>query len=105
MSDTAAATTKPVIENKSFTDILKALVGKVVTIVNAESYENAPMGHQIRAGFYKGKVAGLGHDYLIIVTEFSPKGTGDGKEPVKQFVPLSAIKRLSLMKSEMLLHL
>ena len=101
----ASAAAKPVVENKSFSEVLRALVGKVVTIVNAESYENAPMGHQLRAGFYKAKVAGLGNDYLILITEFSQKSSGEGKEPVKQFVPLTQVKRISLMKSEMLLHI
>ena len=43
-----AATT----EDRSFYDLLKSLMGQIVTIVNPESYEDAPVGHQIRAGFY-----------------------------------------------------
>ncbi len=95
-------------EDKSFGDVLRALVGKPVTVVNPESYEDAPVGHQIRVGFYKAKVAGLGRDYLILHTSFASIGrTGKTlkEEPVKQFIPIERIKRLSLMEKECVLHL
>lgn len=104
MSETA--TTPTVTEDKTFADVLRALVGKVVTIVNTESYEHAPVGFQIRSGFYRGKVSGLGRDYLILMTEFAQKKKNEeGAAPVKQFVPLAMVKRISLMKGECLLHL
>ena len=101
-SATSKATAKPNMENQTFQEVLKALLGKVVTVVNPESYEQAPMGFQVRTGFYRGKVAGLGKDFLIIMTEFNAKGDA---EPVKQYIPLSRIKRISLMKSDRILHL
>ncbi len=107
MSDTAAAAaTKPITEDKSFHDVLRALVGKIVTTVNPESYEHAPVGFQIRSGFYRAKVVGVGRDYLILMTEFptNPRDKETG-EPVKQFIPLGNIKRISVMKGEVLLHL
>jgi len=91
------------VEDKTFQEVLKGLVGQTVTIVNPESYESAPVGYKLTTGFYKGKVTALGNDYLVVVTEFErKKGT---KEPVKQFVPLNNIKRVSILKSERILHL
>jgi len=108
MSDTAAAGAAPktITEDKSFQDVLRALVGKIVTTVNPESYEHAPVGFQIRSGFYRAKVVGLGKDYLILMTEFptNPREKESGA-PVKQYIPLGNIKRISIMKGEVLVHL
>ena len=81
------------------------VLGKVVTIVNTESYEDAPVGHQIRAGFYRAKLTGSGKDYLIVRTEYHHKGKETNKEPVQQYIPFEKIKRISIMKSERLIHL
>lgn len=94
---------QPTTDDKSFSDYLRALVGKVVTVVNPESYEDAPVGHQIRAGFYRAKVTGMGSDFLKLATEYVHKSKE--KEPVKQFIPLDKIKRISMMKEERILHL
>lgn len=102
---TAKAATAPVIEDKTFVDVLKSLLGKTVTIVNPESYEDAPVGHQIRAGYYRAKPMGLGKDYLIVIAEYVHSGRESGKEPVKQYIPFERIKRISLMKSERLIHI
>ena len=63
---------------------MNSLIGQIVTIVNPESYEDAPVGHQIRAGFYRAKPIGLGDDYLVLATELVHKGVEVGKEPVRQ---------------------
>ncbi len=90
----------------SFHDMLVDLVGKVVTVVNPESYEDTAMGHTLTTAFGRGKVLNVGEDYLTIVTEFTHKrGGAKGKEPVKQYIPFSRIKRVSLMKGERLLHI
>lgn len=101
----AKSASQPIIEDKSFRDLLQTLVGKVVTVVNPESYEDAPVGHQIRAGFYRAKPVGMGRDYLIVVTEYLHKGKEASKEPVRQYIPIDKIKRISVMKSERLIHL
>ena len=106
MSDTVPQKTvqpAPKIEDRDFTELLKSLVGKTVTMVNPESFEPAPVGHQLRAGFYRAKITGMGRDYLIVATEMSKKG-GE-TEPVRQYIPLKRIQRVSLMKSERLIHL
>ncbi len=92
-------------ESKSFADVVKSLVGSVVTIVNPESYEGAPVGYALRTGFYKAKAASMGDDFIVVVTEFTPAGRKVEKVPVKQYIPLNRIKRLSMTKSERILHL
>lgn len=104
-TQTAAKAAVPVTEDRSFIDLLKTLVGKPVTVVNPESYEDAPVGHQIRAGYYRAKPIGLGQDYLILMAEYVHAGRETSKEPVKQFIPFAKIKRISLMKSERLIHI
>ena len=95
----------PNVENKSYVDIIRGLVGNLVTVVNPESYEGAPVGYALRTGFYKAKVTAAGEDYLVLVTEFTPSGRKVEKEPVKQYVPLRRVKRVSMTKSERILHL
>ena len=80
-------------------------MGQVVTIVNPESYEDAPVGHQIRAGFYRAKLIGLGNDYVILATELVHQGKESAKEPVRQYIPLDKVKRISVLKGEKLLHI
>ena len=46
------------------------------------------------------------HDYLIVITEFSHgAGKKAQKEPVKQYIPINRIKRISLMRTERLIHI
>ena len=42
---------------------------------------------------------------MIVVTEYKHSGKKATKEPVKQYIPLHRIKRLSVMASEILLHI
>jgi hypothetical protein len=93
----------PAVEDKHFIDILRALVGKTITVVNPESYEAAPVGYKLTTGFYRGKLTGIGHDYLIMMTEFERKK--GSPEPVRQYIPIDHIKRISLLKTERVLHL
>ena len=93
------------VEHRTFREILKAMVGHVVTVVNPESYEAAPLGYQIKAACYKAKVTGITDDYLILLGEFTPAGKGAKKEPVKSFVPLAMVKRVSIMKTDRLIHI
>lgn len=97
--------TAPPARLETFQDVLRGLVGKVVTCVNPESYEDAPVGHQLTTGFYKAKVLAVERDYFTLATEYKHRGTSAEKEPVKQFIPIGRIKRISLMKSERIIHL
>jgi hypothetical protein len=106
--DQGTVKSAPVTENRTFQELLKSLIGHVVTIVNPESYEDAPVGHQIRAGFYRAKPIGMGQDYLIVATEFTHSAGGaaaQSKEPVRQYIPVSQIKRISILKTERLIHI
>ena len=100
--DKAAA---PVVEQKHYTDIVRSLLGKTVTVVNPESYEDAPVGHTLKVGFYRAKVTGGGIDYLVAMTEYKHAGKTGNIDPVKQFIPFEKIKRVSVMKQEIILHL
>lgn len=99
----AAPAKAPAVEDKNFVDILKALVGKTITVVNPESYEAAPVGYKLTTGFYRGRLTGIGRDYLVMMTEFERKK--GSPEPVKQYIPIAQIKRVSLLKTERVLHL
>lgn len=91
-------------ELETWLDVLRSLVGKTVTVVNPESYQEAPVGHQIRAGFYRARPVALGRDYVLLAVEVVHQRSGE-KEVVRQFVPVSRIKRVSIRKNERLLHL
>lgn len=104
MSEEAKPETATVtVEDRDFVDILKALIGKTITVVNPESYEAAPVGYKLTTGFYRGKLTAIGRDYLVMLTEFERKK--GNPEPVKQYIPIGHIKRVSLLKSERVLHL
>ena len=95
----------PAVEQKMYTDSLHSLIGKTVTVVNPESYEAAPVGHTLKVGFYRAKITGGGTDYFVVMTEYKKAGKGAGSEPVKQYLPFDKIKRISVVKQEIVLHL
>ena len=89
----------------TFQGVLASLQGQVVTFVNPESYEDAPIGHRLTTGFYRGKVGAVTSDYFTVAVEYVHKRAKE-KEPVKQFIPISRVKRISLMKGgDRLIHL
>jgi hypothetical protein len=103
-----SADVQPQMEDRSFHDILSSLVGSVVTIANPESFEHSPMGRQLKAGIYKAKLIAMGRDYLVLLTEDvkqGKRGEEPVKEPVRQYLPISRIKRFSHMKSDRVLHI
>ena len=66
------------------------------------------MGRQLKAGIYKAKLVSMGRDYLVLLTEdvkHGKRGEEPVKEPVKQYLPSARIKRLSVMKTELVLHI
>ena len=97
----AAKATDP----STFQEVLKVLTGQIVTVANPESYEEAPLGHRLTTGFYKARILKVGDDFVSLATEFKHTKGEIPKEPVKQFVPLHSIKRISVMKSEKVIHL
>ena len=101
MTEQASATAKM---PQTFDAVLRSMVGKVVTFVNPESYEDAPVGYRLTTGFYKAKVVAVGDDYLSVATELIHKRGEKETEPVRQFIPMAQIKRISIMKGERLIH-
>ena len=95
----------PAVEQKKYTDILRSLIGKTVTVVNPESYEDAPVGHTLKVGFSSAKITGGGTDHFVMMTEYRKAGKGARSEPVKQFLSFDKIKRVSVVKQEIILHL
>ena len=77
----------------------------MVTVANSESYEDATIGHRLGAGFYDARVVEVREDFIIIATEYHHVRGHGNDEPVKQFIPFSRVKRVSVMKSEKILHI
>lgn len=86
--------------------LAKALEGRIVTVVNPESFRTTPTGgHKLDTQFYRGKVRAVCTDYIVLVCEFILDAKGEKKEPVQQFIPFDHVKRVSVMPKEILLHL
>jgi hypothetical protein len=100
-----SAQKSPLMSAKSFSDVLRSLIGRPITIVYTQSYERAAMGAQLTEGFYKGKIVGVEDTFITVATEFAPKVKNAEPEPVRQFVPITSVTRVTVMKSEILLHL
>lgn len=96
---------KPVVQPASFSEVIQRLVGKVVTVVNPESLEDAAVGRRLATGFYKAKVSFVGSDFVEVLTEYQHKRGEQRKEPVKQYIPFDRIKRVSMMKGDRLIHI
>ena len=107
MSEPSATQTPPDTshEDKSFAQVLGSLVGKKVTIVNPESYEATGMGTKLKEGTYEGTVSGLGQDFLVFNTSMAGTKKEGGTVAVKQFIPTARIKRISVMKAGILVHI
>ena len=96
----------PGLTDKSFIEVLRGMLGKVVMFVNAESFEEGGLGYTMDAGWYRGNLKGIGKDYLTIVSEFKHGvGKSASKEPIKQFIPTDKIKRVTVMKTQILIHI
>ena len=100
------AESQPATGDTSFKSVLAGLAGSVVTIVNPESFVDAPLGRRLTSSVYRAKVLSVEKDYLCLATEFEHKSVArKDKEPVRQFVPIGRIKRISLLAKERMIHL
>lgn len=95
----------PMAAPETYRALLASLTGKVVTMVNPESLEEAPTGYQLTKGFYRAKVLDVGRDYVAVIVEFVHRRGDKSKETVKQYLPIGKIKRLTVSKSEVFLHI
>ncbi len=127
MTDTQSTADVPEVieESRSYMDVLRSLVGKPVTVISPESYEALPAGgSELREGNYSGEIVGFGNDYFIFQTSLEAtnlvelvgaanvrvgrarsQGVDDTATPVRQFIPIARIKRLSLVDENAMLHL
>lgn len=92
--------------DKSFLSVLESHVGHDFTVINPESYQETGLGHAIREDWYPAKLAATGHDFVVLVQRFE-HGTGKNatSEPVEQYLPISRIKRISILRSGRYLHI
>ena len=89
---------KIVFEGGGYPPPILALSNRPVHPISINIY-----GHHFH--FYKAKITFVGEDYFELLTEFHHKRGETQKEPVKQYIPIDKIKRVSLMRSERLIHL
>ena len=91
-----------------FVKLLASLVGRTVTVIDPESFEEAPIGHQIRPASHRMKLTEMLADHIVLVGEFvhhRPGGPRDGKKGhVTHYVPITKIERVSLLDGELLIH-
>jgi len=86
--------------------LARSLEGRVVTVINPESYRTTPTGsYKLDVQFYKGKVKVVCTDFLILICEFVMDLKGEKKEPVQQYIPFGRIKRVSILPKEICIHL
>lgn len=91
----------------TFRSVLNGLVGKSVQIINSESYEETGGTGDSRLipHFYDAKILGIGVDMLKLQTVLKKSKAGTQDEDVTQYLPISRIKRISVMKRGAMLHI
>jgi hypothetical protein len=90
---------------RSIRGVLERLVGKIVTVVNPESYKKTPIGFTIDKETYRAKVRALHEDCVEIRTEFVVDPRKGAKEVTAQFIPIVQIKRISIRQTDRYIHL
>lgn len=89
----------------SFRSVLSFLVGQMVTLVDSESLEEAPVGRYLDMACHEAKVLRAGEDYLLLVRELTHQHGEDHAEKIRLFLPIDRIKRITLMEEERLIHI
>lgn len=87
-------------EAKSVDEVLQALVGQIVTVINPQSYVRTLTGYEIDVETYASKVISYEGKTLKILTEYVRDPHKKAKEKVYQFIPLQQIKRVTISKTE-----
>jgi hypothetical protein len=88
------------VEAKTIADVLTALEGQIVTVVNPQSYTRTLTGYRVDVETYNAKVISFTDGCLKMLTEYVPDPHKKVKEKVYQFVGLENIKRLGISKTE-----
>jgi hypothetical protein len=84
-------------------EAIKALIGKVVTIINPYSYITTLTGYKIDAEAYRGKIVSIEEGTVKIVTEFIKDPQKEIKAKALQLIPVNHIKRVSISPNEIFL--
>ena len=101
----ATAATETQNQVQTVEDALNSLVGKVVLVSTPDSLQAVPMGYQVKASCYKAKILKVFESMAVLAAEGSKKKGEDKVETLRQFVPLSSVKRICVGKGEVHLHL
>ncbi len=86
-------------------DVLEKLVGKVVLVVNPESYRKTPIGFSIEKETYRAKVKALHDDCIEVRCEFVTDARKGTKEVTAQYIPIAQVKRLSVGQTDRYIHI
>jgi hypothetical protein len=86
-------------------EVFKTLVGKVVTVVNPESYIRTLTGFTIDKETYNGKVISYEEGTLKLFIEYIYDPHKKIKEKMFEFIHVDHIKRVAISKPERLIFL
>lgn len=90
---------------KTMEDVLKALEGQVITIINPESYVRTLTGYKMDMETYAAKIISFEAGTLKILTEFMRDPQKKEKEKIFQFIQIDKIKRIGISKKDRFIFL
>ncbi len=85
--------------------MLGSLVGKLVIVSTPDSLQIIPTGHQIKPSCYKAKILKVFDGMAVLAAEGSKNKKEDKPSVLKQYLPLTGVKRICVSKEEIHLHL
>ena len=100
-----AAATETQTKVQTLEDALNSLVGKLVLVSTPDSLQAIPIGYQVKPSCYKAKILKVYEGMAVLAAEGSKKKGEDKTETLRQYVPLSSVKRICVGKAEIHLHL
>lgn len=89
----------------SIYDILKTLIGQVVTVINPQSYIPTITGYTIDSEVYQAKLVSMENGTVKILTEILSNPHKKVREKALQFIPVDQVKRVTISKSDRLISL
>ncbi|MBU0755873.1 MAG: hypothetical protein KJ645_12085 [Planctomycetes bacterium] len=87
-------------DTRSFHEVLKTLIGQVITVINPSSYIRTLTGFRIDAETYQAKVISSENGTLRILIETISNPQKNSKEKAYQYIPIEQIKHVQVSKSE-----
>ena len=86
-------------------EALRSLTGKLITVSTPDSLQAVPMGYQIKPSCYKAKVLKVFDGMAVLAAEGSKRPNEPKPATLKQYLALSAVRRICVGKDELHLHL